>query len=53
MKELGVNSLRVYHVDTDPDHDACMKIFADAGIYLLIDLDDFDTYICAVRTLSP
>jgi len=45
MKELGTNAARVYHVDDDADHDGCMKAFADAGIYLLIDLDTFDTYI--------
>ncbi|KAJ3482301.1 hypothetical protein NLG97_g7609 [Lecanicillium saksenae] len=45
MKELGVNSIRVYHVDASADHDGCMKAFDDAGIYLLIDLDTFDTYI--------
>lgn len=49
MKELGVNSIRVYHVDPDADHSGCMKAFDDAGIYLLIDLDTFDTYILPVR----
>lgn len=48
MKELGANALRVYHVDANVDHDGCMKVFADAGIYLLIDLDTFDTYIVPV-----
>ncbi|RFU79430.1 glycolipid anchored surface gas1 [Trichoderma arundinaceum] len=45
MSELGTNTIRVYHVDPDADHDGCMKAFDDAGIYLLIDLDTFDTYI--------
>lgn len=45
MKELGANTLRVYHVDAQADHDGCMKTFADAGIYLLVDLDTFSTYI--------
>ncbi|KAG9256408.1 glycoside hydrolase family 72 protein [Emericellopsis atlantica] len=45
MQKLGTNALRVYHVDDDADHDGCMKAFADAGIYLLIGLDTFDTYI--------
>ncbi|KAM3454365.1 hypothetical protein MY3296_003048 [Beauveria thailandica] len=48
MKELGVNSIRVYHVNASADHDGCMKAFADAGIYLLIDLDTFDTYVTPV-----
>ncbi|KAF2186204.1 glycoside hydrolase family 72 protein [Zopfia rhizophila CBS 207.26] len=45
MKELGANSIRVYHVDHKADHTACMKVFADAGIYLWLDLDTFDTQI--------
>lgn len=48
MKELGVNSIRVYHVDASANHDGCMKAFDDAGIYLLIDLDTFSTYILPV-----
>ena len=45
MKTLGANSIRVYHVDPRADHDGCMKTFADAGIYIWLDLDTFDTYI--------
>ncbi|TGJ80824.1 hypothetical protein E0Z10_g7937 [Xylaria hypoxylon] len=45
MKKLGVNTIRVYHVDPDADHDGCMKAFADAGIYTMIDMDTFTTYI--------
>lgn len=48
MRELGTNTLRVYHVDASANHDGCMATFADAGIYLLIDLDTFDTYIVPV-----
>lgn len=48
MKDLGVNAIRVYHVDAKADHDGCMDAFAEAGIYLLIDLDTFDTYITPV-----
>ncbi|KAI1846553.1 hypothetical protein JX265_010672 [Neoarthrinium moseri] len=47
MKTLGANTLRVYHVDADGDHDGCMSAFADAGIYLMIDMDTFSTYILA------
>ena len=43
MKELGANAIRVYHVDETADHEACMEIFADKGIYLFVDLDDFYT----------
>jgi hypothetical protein len=45
MKELGANSIRVYHVEDSGDHDGCMKAFDDAGIYLFLDLDTFDTQI--------
>ncbi|OAX80646.1 hypothetical protein ACJ72_05017 [Emergomyces africanus] len=45
MKELGANAIRVYHVDPKGDHEGCMKAFADAGIYLFVDLDDFPTQI--------
>lgn len=53
MKELGVNSIRVYHVDASANHDGCMKAFDDAGIYLLIDLDTFGTYVVSVSLASP
>lgn len=52
MKELGVNTIRVYHVDAKAKHDGCMKALDDAGIYLLVDMDTFDTYIEAVSILS-
>ncbi|KAI1322721.1 Glucanosyltransferase-domain-containing protein [Xylariaceae sp. FL0255] len=45
MTELGVNAIRVYHVDPDANHDGCMGVFEDAGIYTLIDMDTFNTYI--------
>ena len=45
MKTLGVNSIRVYHVVADNDHDECMSTFSDAGIYAWIDLDTVGTYI--------
>ena len=45
MKTLGANSVRVYHVRADQNHDGCMTAFSDAGIYTWIDLDTFDTYI--------
>ena len=49
MKEIGTNSIRVYHVDPEADHKGCMKTFEDAGIYLWVDLDTFDTQIEQVR----
>ncbi len=45
MQTLGANVIRVYHVDAKADHSGCMSEFAKAGIYTLIDLDTFDTYI--------
>ena len=45
MKTLGANAIRVYHVDPTADHQDCMKTFADAGIYLFVDLDTFNTQI--------
>jgi arginase family enzyme len=50
MKDLGVNTLRVYHVDPKGDHDGCIQAFDDAGIYLTIDLDTFETNILPVRS---
>ncbi|KAJ1959843.1 1 3-beta-glucanosyltransferase gel4 [Dipsacomyces acuminosporus] len=38
FKELGINSIRVYEVDYNKNHDTCMKLLEDAGIYLILDL---------------
>lgn len=43
MKDLGANTIRVYHVDVNGDHKGCMDAFADNGIYLFVDLDNFNT----------
>ncbi|KAK2629816.1 hypothetical protein QTJ16_000636 [Diplocarpon rosae] len=45
MATLGANAIRVYHVDPAGDHSGCMSAFAAAGIYLLVDLDTFETDI--------
>ncbi|KAI9762518.1 MAG: hypothetical protein M4579_000321 [Chaenotheca gracillima] len=45
MKDVGANTIRVYHVDPSADHKSCMQTFADNGIYLFIDLDTFTTQI--------
>ncbi|RJE26844.1 1,3-beta-glucanosyltransferase Gel1 [Aspergillus sclerotialis] len=39
FKELGVNTIRVYSVDNSKDHDECMNALADAGIYLVLDVN--------------
>lgn len=48
MKDLGANTIRVYHVDPAGDHKGCMSAFANAGIYLFVDLDTFTTQITQV-----
>ncbi len=45
MKTLGANAIRVYHVDAKADHSGCMEEFANVGIYAMIDLDTFNSYI--------
>ncbi|KAL4817196.1 Glucanosyltransferase-domain-containing protein [Aspergillus spinulosporus] len=39
FKELGLNTIRVYSVDNSKDHDECMNALADAGIYLVLDVN--------------
>ncbi|EAU90116.1 1,3-beta-glucanosyltransferase [Coprinopsis cinerea okayama7 len=34
----GINTLRVYSVDSSLNHDECMNLFSEAGIYTIIDL---------------
>lgn len=45
MKELGANTVRVYHVDPTADHDGCMSALEDNGIYLFVDLETFNSSI--------
>lgn len=39
MQDLGVNTIRVYSVNPDLDHDVCMTMMASAGIYLVLDVN--------------
>ena len=52
MKQLGANTIRVYHVDSSADHTGCMNVFAQAGIYLFVDMDTFSTYIREVKATA-
>lgn len=40
LKELGVNTVRVYQLDPTQNHDVCMDAFANYGIYVLADLSE-------------
>jgi len=39
FKKLGINTVRVYTVDNSANHDTCMTALADAGIYLVLDVN--------------
>ncbi|KAJ5683498.1 CAZyme family GH72 [Penicillium macrosclerotiorum] len=39
FKDLGLNTIRVYSVDNSQDHDDCMNALAEAGIYLVLDVN--------------
>ncbi|ODV92242.1 glycoside hydrolase family 72 protein, partial [Tortispora caseinolytica NRRL Y-17796] len=39
FQELGVNTVRVYSVNPDLNHDECMSLLAAAGIYLILDVN--------------
>lgn len=45
LKELNVNTIRVYSVDPTKSHDECMEALAEAGIYLILDLAEPDVSI--------
>ena len=39
FQDLGLNTIRVYSVDNSQDHDECMSALAEAGIYLVLDVN--------------
>jgi len=39
FKKLAINAVRVYTVDNSVSHDACMAALAEAGIYLILDVN--------------
>lgn len=39
FQKLGINAVRVYTVDNTANHDTCMNALADAGIYLILDVN--------------
>ncbi|KAH8819574.1 Glucanosyltransferase-domain-containing protein [Xylogone sp. PMI_703] len=40
LRELGINTIRVYAINASLDHSECMKMLQDAGIYLIQDLSN-------------
>jgi hypothetical protein len=39
FKDLGLNTVRIYTVDNSADHSECMQYLADAGMYLVLDVN--------------
>ncbi|KAK6456657.1 Glucanosyltransferase-domain-containing protein [Scheffersomyces xylosifermentans] len=39
FQELGINTIRIYSINPDLNHDVCMSMLATAGIYLVLDVN--------------
>lgn len=40
FKRLGINTIRVYAIDPQQNHDICMNALRDSGIYVILDLSE-------------
>lgn len=49
MSKAGINTIYIYTADATQDHDACMRVFADQGIYVWLQLGDFPRVSSEVR----
>lgn len=50
FKDLGLNTVRIYTVDNSVNHDTCMQALADAGIYLVLDVN---TPLYSINRATP
>ena len=39
MQSLGINTIRVYNLDPNLNHDDCVSIFNAVGIYMILDVN--------------
>lgn len=39
MQRLGINTIRIYNIQPTLNHDKCVSIFSEAGIYMILDVN--------------